>query len=454
MWNYINGLGWKVTNYAYNSQNQITVLEYQNDTDSDYKRFVYFYDYAGRMHAVSTEESGPPPDYNYPFAVYKYNENSQIDSLLLNNLAVGMAYTFNSRNWITECDNSNQIFGYTLDYLKNGNICSQYLPGSYRSYFNDIKEVKSQFSYDKSNRLIKTERNSSKYFNLEGNYAYDYDGNFISLTRSYNGDNFNYQYYAGTNRLRSIAGPDEYTYDYNGNMTNDYFNNNVSIKYDHRNLITEIQNIASESLVYLTQYKYDEAGNRTRKTVYRSDYQPPPPIEEGDNPGLGWETIKDEYYSRDVSGKEIAVYQSSELDFWNVWGSGNEGRIKSNGSRYYYLKDHLGSIRAVIDESNNLVEAQDYDPWGHIARQWTSNSTLYKFTGKERDIESNYDYFGARYYDARVGRWGQMEPLYDKYINFSPYIYSFSNTLIFKDINGLDVIIHGDDAQNAYKNLN
>jgi hypothetical protein len=47
--------------------------------------------------------------------------------------------------------------------------------------------------------------------------------------------------------------------------------------------------------------------------------------------------IKDEYYSRDVSVKEIAVYQSYDLDFWNVWGSGNEGRIKSDGARYFYL---------------------------------------------------------------------------------------------------------------------
>jgi hypothetical protein len=29
----------------------------------------------------------------------------------------------------------------------------------------------------------------------------------------------------------------------------------------------------------------------------------------------------------------------------------------------------------------------------------------YKFTGKERDDETNYDYFGARYYDSRIGRW-------------------------------------------------
>jgi len=54
-----------------------------------------------------------------------------------------MSYNFNRRNWITGCDNNNQIFGYTLDYLANGNISDQYLPGSYRFKFNDIKEVKS-----------------------------------------------------------------------------------------------------------------------------------------------------------------------------------------------------------------------------------------------------------------------------------------------------------------------
>ena len=78
--------------------------------------------------------------------------------------------------------------------------------------------------------------------------------------------------------------------------------------------------------------------------------------------------------------------------------------------KYFYLKDHLGSIRAVINQNNELVEAQDYDLWGHIARTWDSTSADYKFTGKERDKESSYDYFGARYYDSRVGRWGGVEP--------------------------------------------
>jgi len=456
MWNYIAGLGWKITKYEYNSQNQITKLEYQNESDTDYKRFIYNYDYAGRMYSVSTEESGPPPDYNFVFANYKYNENSQIDSLLLNNSDVTTSYNFNNRNWITNCNTNYGMINYTLDYQANGNISYQYFTGSYRSNFTDIKYVRSNFTYDKSNRLKKIEKFNSKYFDLTGDYSYDPDGNFTSLTRSYNNDNFTYDYYSGTNRLKKVTGStDQYTYDYNGNMTSDINNYNYNIKYDHRNLIYEMMNTSSPNFTFLFRYKYDEAGNRTRKTIYRSDIQPPPPINENsDNPGSGWIMMKDEYYSRDVSGKEIAVYQSYALDYWNVWGSNNEGRIKSTGMKYFYLKDHLGSIRAVINQNNVLVEAQDYDPWGHIARMWDTTSTNYKFVGKERDIESSYDYFGARYYDSRIGRWGQSEPLLDKYLSYSPYLYGLSNPINLIDANGLDVYISGPDAVNTVKAIN
>jgi hypothetical protein len=93
---------------------------------------------------------------------------------------------------------------------------------------------------NKSNRLKKVERYNTKYFDLTGDYSFDPDGNFATLTRSYNSDNFSYQYYSGTNRLKEVTGSnDQYTYDYNGNQTNDFINNNTGIKYDHKNLITE-----------------------------------------------------------------------------------------------------------------------------------------------------------------------------------------------------------------------
>ena len=374
-------------------------------------------------------EKGPP----LPFAEYRYNQNSQIDSVFYNNGSYYIINSYDTRNWIIQSNSSsNNQFNYALEYYANGNISNQNINGDYKGNFSDTKEIRVSYTYDNSNRLIDAEPFSRQYFDLKGTYTYDADGNFLNLSRSYNGDEFAYEYYSGTNRLRKVTGEsDQFTYDYNGNLKNDYFNNNTDIKYDHRNLITEITRInelEDPPATYTTTYKYDEAGNRINKKVVKDD-------------GSTMEIIVNEYYIRDVSGKEIGIYQNDTLKFWNVWGLGNEGRITADGTRYYYIKDHLGSIRAVLNENNELVEAIDYDPWGHIARYWSSTSSKYKFTGKERDTETGYDYFGARYYDARIGVWNQTEPIYDKYLSFSPYSYAINNPLLLKDINGEDVIV-------------
>lgn len=102
----------------------------------------------------------------------------------------------------------------------------------------------------------------------------------------------------------------------------------------------------------------------------------------------------------------MAIYQGTTLQQWNIWGIDNLGKVAADGNAFFYIKDHLGSIRAVVDQNNNLVTCQDYDSWGSTIpdRQWiqSSDESMYKFTGKERDNESTYDYFGARYYDSRI----------------------------------------------------
>ena len=383
-------------------------------------------------------EKGPP----LPFAEYRYNQNSQIDSVFYNNSSYYITNYYNTRNWIIQSNSSsNNQFNYALEYYANGNISNQNINGDYKGNFSDTKEIRVSYTYDNSNRLTDAEPFSRQYFDLRGTYVYDADGNFSVLTRSYNGDGFNYEYYTGTNRLKKVTGEsDQFTYDYNGNLTNDYFNNNTDIKYDHRNLIIEIirvDELVEPPTTYITTYKYDEAGNRIQKIVTKDD-------------GSTMEIIVNEYYIRDVSGKEIGIYQNDTLKFWNVWGNGNEGRITPDGIRYYYIKDHLGSIRAVLNDSNNLVEAIDNDAWGHIARYWTTSPTKYKFTGKERDNETGYDYFGARYYDARIGRWGQIEPMFNKYISFSTYQYSLLNPMILIDADGKDIYLKENQAKDVY----
>ena len=83
----------------------------------------------------------------------------------------------------------------------------------------------------------------------------------------------------------------------------------------------------------------------------------------------------------------------------------------------FYLKDHLGQVRAILDSNNTLVAAYDYDPWGYPLenRTYEPVNQRYKFTAKERDRESatdgnGYDYFGARYYDSRIGNLNYSSP--------------------------------------------
>ena len=116
------------------------------------------------------------------------------------------------------------------------------------------------------------------------------------------------------------------------------------------------------------------------------------------------------------------------------------GKIRKD-KPYYYFKDHLGSVRAIVNEEVQIVAAFDYDAWGYPleGRTYNADSLKFKYTGKELDKESLYDYFGARYYDARIANWGSIDPLLEKHYNFSPYNYTLRNPLRFVDPDGRQV---------------
>lgn len=60
-----------------------------------------------------------------------------------------------------------------------------------------------------------------------------------------------------------------------------------------------------------------------------------------------------------------------------------------------------------------------------------------QFTGKERDSETGYGYFGARYYDSDLMTgWLSVDPLSDSIPYASPYIYCLNNPIKLKDPNG------------------
>jgi RHS repeat-associated protein len=75
----------------------------------------------------------------------------------------------------------------------------------------------------------------------------------------------------------------------------------------------------------------------------------------------------------------------------------------------YYVGDHLGSSNLVLDGTGDLVNREEYTPYGETSFGSFARKR-YRFSGKERDEESGLANFGARYYAAWVGRWLSCDP--------------------------------------------
>ena len=125
--------------------------------------------------------------------------------------------------------------------------------------------------------------------------------------------------------------------------------------------------------------------------------------------------------------------------------------------------DHLGSANWITDYKGMPIQYLHYLPYGQLlANQQASwYDERYKFTGKERDEETGYDYFGARYYMPLLYHWTKVDPLVDDYLHISPYAYCNWNPIKYVDPDGRIVYFapgvsqsFKDDFKKAVKYMN
>ena len=111
--------------------------------------------------------------------------------------------------------------------------------------------------------------------------------------------------------------------------------------------------------------------------------------------------------------------------------------------RHYYITDHLGSVRATVDETGLVTSQTDYYPFGLVMPNQSevgAEKTKENYTGHELDEETGLVYAGARYYMPEVGRWTSVDPLAANYAAWSPYHYSYNNPNRFVDPDGRFII--------------
>jgi RHS repeat-associated protein len=105
----------------------------------------------------------------------------------------------------------------------------------------------------------------------------------------------------------------------------------------------------------------------------------------------------------------------------------------------YYAVDTVGSTRVVFAPDGTVVGRGDYLPFGENLS--SANLPAERFTGQERDAESGMDYFNARNYEPRTGRFNAVDPLVGGALSnpqlWNRYAYALNNPLAFTDPSGM-----------------
>jgi RHS repeat-associated protein len=164
------------------------------------------------------------------------------------------------------------------------------------------------------------------------------------------------------------------------------------------------------------------------------------------------------YYVLGQGGQVLAEYDSLSASTppkarYVYAGSQRIAMVDAQNRVYYYLNDHLGSAAVVIDSAGNVKDKYKYKPFGESAGTTVTLGQSYRYTGKPLDEEMDLDwyYYGARYYDPEIGRFLAIDPLHGKYPILSPYAYVANNPLIYLDPNGKDIL---NDQGNVISNAN
>ena len=348
------------------------------------------------------------------------------------------------------------------------------------------------YKYDQLNRIKSMDaftgiNNADNSFTAVSGQSYKervtYDANGNILTYKRNGDNarlsmdeMTYTYKPNTNQLDKVVdiAPDASLIDYNkyrdikqgqqngnyqydaiGNLIADVSEGITNIKWNVYGKIQEINKNGS-----LISYTYDASGNRISKTA---DGKTTWYVRDASGNVMSVYTVDATVNSGHLTQSEVNLYGSSRLGIWNA---NKDIAVTPNtnyfrGNKWFELSNHLGNVLATITDkrlphtSNNstidyyeadISTANDYylggmEIKGRKYSQANSNYH-YGFNGKEKDNEvlgeANFQDYGFRLYNTRLGRFISIDPLTKQYPWYTPYQFAGNKPIAFVDKDGLE----------------
>ena len=290
-------------------------------------------------------------------------------------------------------------------------------------------------TYDRNSNALTLTRYGENAATPEEILAYSYNGNLLS----------------GISNTGASGGGGQYTHDANGNMTHEGLSG-LDIVYNEQNLTRRI----SSGGTTLAEYEYLADGTKLRAL---------------DGGGNGYQYRGSLIYTQTAGQTgspaitlDCAVTSAGRIVRENTADGSSTYKVQ------HYLRDHLGSVRAVIDgDTGTVIEASDYYPFGKRIQvtapvsepvggsQYasepavapvapatsvasTSSPNRWRFSGKEDQSFLGASIplldFGARMYNPAIARWTASDPMSEKYYGISPYVYCANNPILFTDIAG------------------
>ncbi len=399
----------------------------------------YTYDADSRLQAIKTEigtfgfttdSLGRRTELLYPNGIsshYTYDDNGRLTGL-----------TYETSRGLTMAS-----FAYTHDKVGN-------------SLAKIEMDKNTIYSYDQTNRLIRAiqlhgKEREDRHRPGQENYSYDPVGN--RLTGPAARDNYRY------NRANELTGFSHYkeSYDSNGNLLTKTVigddeddeddeggapSKSWTYSYNYENRLVKAETRGANGSVIVT-YQYDPFGRRIGKKIVnygdiKAENKAYAYVYDGPNIVISYLTRKRGWAARTAVTRYI---QGPGID--------RPLAMEKNSKIYYYHADGLGSIIALTDSRQKVVESFDYDSFGNMKRNGEHIDQPFTFTGREKDEETGLYYYRARYYDPQVGRFISKDPI--GFASGNSVLYGFvgNNPVNFVDPTGLAGCTIGFEASGA-----
>jgi RHS repeat-associated protein len=278
--------------------------------------------------------------------------------------------------------------------------------------------------------------------------AYDYDGvgNILEILHAAADGNWSRIYsYDETqprprnNRLTSSrVGQDEerYHYDHAGNMTR--MPHLAHMEWDFKDqLHATRERVVNRGCGEPTYYVYDAAGQRVRKVTesatgsrrHERIYV------------AGFEVYREYDSVNAVTLERQTLQVMDDKQRIALVETRTRGDDESPAQLVRYQHgNHLGSACLELDKQAVVISYEEYTPYGSTSYQAMNQSIRaaakrYRYTGKERDEETGFNYHGARYCIPWLGKWLNPDPL-GRVDGANLYVYASNNPLKYTDPTG------------------